>query len=185
MGMFDFLNPAASANKYLSQIPGAVQPYYQPYMDAGSSVLPGLESQYGQLMQDPSQRLGEIGAGYTQSPGYQQALQQALGAGLSGSAAGGMLGTPASQQTQGDIAGQLSSQDYQNYMNNALGLYQSGLQGGMGLGQMGQQASTQYGNILGSNLVQQGGYAAAGTAGLDKLLGSAAGNIFGALGNIK
>ncbi len=42
-------NPANAASKYLDQIPGAIKPYYDPYINAGKGALDELGSQYGQL----------------------------------------------------------------------------------------------------------------------------------------
>jgi hypothetical protein len=151
-------NPAEEANQYIKQIPGAVKQYYQPYMEAGQRQLPGLEEQYGQLMNNPGQRFNEIGSSFQQSPGFQFALNQALDAANRSAAAGGMAGTPSSQQNAMQLATQLGLQDYYNYMGGATDLYKMGLGGGHQLYSQGQQASSSMADQVAQALAQQGAY---------------------------
>jgi hypothetical protein len=158
-------NPANSANNYLNQIPGSVSPYYQPYINQGQQSNQILQGQYGNLINNPNAIYDKLGQGYHESPGYQFKLNQALQAGTNAAAAGGMAGSPQHEQQNMQVANDIAGQDYQDYINHILGLYGIGLQGEQGLGQQGFQASTGYGDILGSNLAQQGGLAYQGQAG--------------------
>ena len=158
-------NPADSASPYLQQIPGAVNPYYQPYINQGQQANQNLMSQYGELLNNPGDKFSQLGQGYKESPGYQFKLNQALQAGNNASAAGGMAGSPMHQQQSMQTANDIASQDYNDYINHILGLYGYGLQGEQGLGQQGYEASRGYGDILGSNLAQQGQLAYEGQAG--------------------
>ena len=108
------------ADQYMSQIPDILKKYFAPYEG---------------LVQDPTQKLSQIGAGYKQSPGYQFALNQALKGVGQASAAGGMAGSPQQQQQAAATAQGLASQDYGQYMQRALGLYGTGLAGQRGLGE--------------------------------------------------
>lgn len=195
---------AGAAMPYLNQMGSTLSPYYQPYINAGNQalggmqgqasqltgMLPGLQSQYagtnqmGQgamsaytnMMNNPGQTVNNIGASYHQSPGYQFALQQAMGAGNNQAAAGGMIGTPAAQQQQMQTASGLANQDYYNWFGNAMNMYGQGAQGASNLygqGLQGQQGLYGQGlNTLGS--LGQMGYGA--SSGLAQNLGIALNN---------
>lgn len=177
-------NPADDANRYLSQIPGKMNPYYQPYINAGRGALDTLRSEYGNLLNNPSGVYGKLAQDYEPSKGYQFLLQQALNAGDNASARGGMLGTPQHQQEAMQTAQGLASQDFEKYLHNIMGLYQGGLGGMQGLEQQGYGASTDYGNMLGSVLGQQAQNAYAGRAGMNQANSQNWSNIFGGLGSI-
>lgn len=158
-------NPADVANDYLNKIPGQVNPYYQPYIDQGREANKHLTEQYGKLTNNPNDLYSELGKGYQQSPGYQFKLNQALQSGTNAAAAGGMAGSQMHQQQAMQMGNDIANQDYEQYINHILGLYGTGLQGEQGLSQQGYNASTGYGDILGSNLGAQAGYGYAGQAG--------------------
>lgn len=162
-------NPATSAMPYLQQIPSTISPYYQPYINAGSSSLNQLMGQYTNLLTNPSMMLNNIGSGYTQSPGYQSQYNQAMNASNQSAAAGGMLGTPENQQQSAQMATDLANQDYWNYMNHALGLYQTGLSGEQGINQMGYGASNELANSLANNLQSEAGLTYAGQSEQNKI----------------
>lgn len=154
--LFGGKNPANSAMPYVNQIPGATQGYQSPWFDAGKNMIPGLTDQYNQLMTDPSKRLNEIGSGYKQSPGFQFALQQALQSGDHSAAAGGMAGSPEHEQQNMQLSSNLASQDYNNYMQNALGLYGHGLSGGQNMSNQGQQSGQSMADMIAQTLAQEG-----------------------------
>lgn len=209
MGFFDFMSggedPSKKAMPYLDKIPGTISPYYDPYISKGNQALNGYSNQsmqnaslgnglnntYGQMMNDPSSIYNKIGEGYTSSPGYNFALQQALGAINNSAAAGGMTGTPQHQQNAGQMATNLANQDYERYFQNALGLFGGGLQGQQGmynqgyqglgnLSQMGYGASNQLAQSLGQNLQNQAGLEYAGQANQNQSRGGFFGNVLGA-----
>lgn len=171
-------NPANAANQYLNQIPGQMSPYFNPYIGAGQGALNTLQGQYGNLLNNTGDVYNKLAGGYKESPGYQFALQQALGAGQNQSAAGGMLGTPADQQQQMGIATGLANQDFGNYMQNQMGLYGQGLQGMQGLNQMGWDASKSFAENLANVLGQQAQYGYAGQAGQNANRSGLLNNIF-------
>jgi hypothetical protein len=133
-------NPADAAMPYVNQIPGQSSQYMQPYFQAGTGALPNLQDQYSKLLSNPGGMANKIGESYHQSPGFKFALEQALASGNNAAAAGGMTGTPQHEfQAQQNATG-LANQDYNNYMQNAMGMYGAGLTGQQGMAGMGQQA---------------------------------------------
>ena len=148
-------NPSSAANPYMDQMGPELQKWLGPYVQAGNRQLPGLEGQYGQLMNDPGGRLNQIGAGYHQSPGFQFALQQALQGAGHAAAAGGMAGSPQHEQQNMGLAAGLANQDYNQWLGNALGMYGKGLSGSQGLYDTGEQAGVGMGEDLASILGQR------------------------------
>ena len=167
---FDPPNPADSAQPYYDKIPGMLPGYYnpyiqqgqnatQPYMQGGAWAGQNLQSQLGQLTNDPGGMMNKFGAGFKQSPGYQFQVNQALGAANRASASGGMAGSPAEQQSIAGTVNGFANQDYYNYMNHVTGLYGQGLQGMQGMYNTGAQigenmydTSAQSSNDLASGL---------------------------------
>ncbi len=148
-------NPSNSANNYLSQIPGAMSPYYQPYINAGQSALGNLQGVYGNITNNPGGFLNQIGSNFQQSPGFNFALQQALKAANQRSNAGGMAGSPMNVQEDMQMATNLGNQDYYNWLDHATGLFNSGLQGQQGLATQGFNAANEMGQSMGNYLMQQ------------------------------
>lgn len=178
-----FPNPADSAMPYYNQIAPTITPYYQPYINAGQSALPQVQSQYERMMYDPNEIISSIGSGYQQSPGYQWSYDQAMKGANNAAAAGGMLGTPQSQQQSAELATNLANQDFYNYLNHALGLYGQGVQGEQGINEMGFKASDTLAENLARALMSQGRLQYAGQAMSNKntadLLGGATSMIKG------
>lgn len=159
--MFGGRNPYGAAEGEMGQIPGMLEKYFGPYLQAGQWALPQLYSQYGALLADPGAKMAQFGSEFQQSPGYEWQKQQALQAGQQAAAAGGMAGTPAEQQQQEQTATQLANQDYYNYLNHVMNLYQQGLGGTAGLGQLGFRAASGLGEDLASIMQAQAQLAAA------------------------
>lgn len=155
IGMPNYTNPAEGAMPYLEQIPETMRPYYNPYVNAGRNALSGLTEQYGSLINDPTGLMNKIGATYQQSPGFQSRVGQATNAAMNAAAAGGMTGSPTHQQNVSQMVNDIAGQDYNNYMNQALGQYGLGLQGMGGINQMGYGASTGLADSLASNLLNR------------------------------
>ncbi len=180
-------DPSKEAMSYLEKIPGTVSPYYQPYIGAGTQGLQGLQdvmSQYTGLTKDPTAVMNKIGSQYTASPGYQWNLGQGLKAANQASAAGGMAGSPAEQAEMAKYAQGLASQDYGDYMNRALGLYGTGLQGMGGTSQfqsqLGYGASNELANTLANVLGSQAKLKYAGQVAQNQ----SNGGLFGGLGSM-
>lgn len=184
MGLFGVgqgKSPSGEANKYLNQIPGQTGQFFNPYIDAGKSQLPGLQQQYGDIINNPGGKLNDIGSNFQQSPGFKFALEQALGAANRSAAAGGMAGSPASMQQNMGIATDLGNQDYYNWLNGATGLYGQGLQGSQGLAGMGAQSGNAQANMIAQMLAQQAQNAQAEQKAKNESQGSGWGNILGGI----
>jgi uncharacterized protein YcfJ len=175
-------NPADAANKYFNQIPAELQKYLSPYINAGQGAFPQLQGQYGNLLNDPGGMLNKIGQGYQQSPGFKFALQQALGGAGNAAAAGGMAGSPQHEQQNMGIATNLANQDYNQYLQNAMGMYNQGLAGEQGLYNTGAQAGMGMGEDLATLLQNQGKLAYEGQAGQNQANSSMWSNLFGGAG---
>lgn len=173
-------DPSDAAMKYYQQIPGAISPYYQPYINAGKNAMGQLMPQYGQLTNDPSGMLAKLGTGYQQSPGYQFQMQQALGAAQNSASAGGMSGSPEAQQFAAQAAGNVANQDYNSWLQNVLGLYQTGIGGLSGINTMGYNASNEYAGDVANALQNQGNLAYQGQADKNKQ----SSDMWGSLGGI-
>jgi len=174
-------NPANAANQYLNQIPGAMSPYFQPYINQGMQVMPGLGQLYSNLVADPGAYYNNLSSRYKESPGYQFKLQQGLGAAGNAAAAGGFLGTPMHQQQATQIAEGYANQDFNDYLNQILGLFKGGIEGSQGIANKGFEASQRYGENLGNVLGSQAQYEYAGKAGENQGKTQGWSNIFGGL----
>lgn len=151
----DWKNPAKAGMKSMDQIPDFLKQYLSPYINAGNQALPGLQDQYGKLMNDPGGRINEIGQGYHQSPGFQFALQQALQGAGHAAAAGGMAGSAQHEQQNMGVATGLADQDYNQWLGHALGAYQTGLQGQQGIYNTGANTGMAMGEDLASYLANR------------------------------
>lgn len=183
-GMGQDNNPADAGMPYLNQIGSTITPYYQPYMDAGKSMIPGLEAQYGQLVNNPGAVMNHIGQSFQQSPGYQFQVNQALNAANRAAAAGGTLGTPMEQQGIASTVNGLANQDYYNYLNHALGMYGQGLGGMSHMFDTGFMASNGLANNLAQALSAQAQMAYAGQASQNQANNGFMGDIMGGIGSI-
>lgn len=151
MGLFGgWNNPADAAMGDMDQIPGQISKYMDPYIKQGQEQYGRLNDQYGRLMNDPGGRVNEIGASYHQSPGFQFALQQALQGAGHAAAAGGMAGSPQHEQQNMTVATGLANQDYNQYLQNALGAYGMGMQGSQGLYNTGAEMGKSAGEDMAS-----------------------------------
>lgn len=177
-----FNDPSKGAGNYLNQVPGAISPYYQPYVNAGQSQIPGLENQYNGLMNNPGDIISRIGQGYQQSPGFKFQLGQGESAINNAQAAGGMAGSPQHQQQAGELANNLANQDYYQYMDKALGQYDVGLQGSQGLFNTGYGASNDMATSLANMLMSQAGLKYAGQANKNQQIGGLFGDAAGLAG---
>lgn len=152
-------NPADAAKPYLDQIPGVGHQNYDPYINAGRDASSRTKSQYEDLMNDPTGFINKLMEAYKPSEGYQFQKEQ-LGKEMSNTAAaGGIAGTPLDQQNQAAGIQGLLSQDQQQFLQNALGRFDTGLKGEEGIAGRGFDASKDLADLLGGSLNQQGGLA--------------------------
>ena len=188
-------NPAKEANNYLDQIPGAMKPYFEPYINKGREAGDKLTGQYNNMTENPGEFYNNLGKGYTQSPGYQATLREALAAANNAAAmgGGGGLGTPGHENYAANAAGDAANKDYQDYINHIMDIFGQGQKGQQKEEQQGYESSKDYGTSVGNVLGQKGQYGYAGAAGenanksntwsnIFKLGGAALGSIGGPLG---
>jgi hypothetical protein len=157
-------NPADKAMPYLNQVPQVGQQYYNPYVQQGQQASQNVNQQYQQLTQDPQSFLNQIMAGYKPSTGYSQQSDEALRAANNSAAAAGNLGTSYDQQNRAKLVQSLMGNDMQQYLQNVLGIYGTGLQGQQNTANQGYNASGQLADYLGNNLGAQAGLAYQGDA---------------------
>ena len=154
-------NPYQQDAQYMDQIPGIQQQYLGPYSQMGQTLLPQLAGGYGAMTMHPGQIQAGLGSGFQQDPGYQWNLDQQMQGQNQAMAAGGMSGSPESQQFAEDTSGQLANQQYQHYLNNQMKIAGSGLQGEQGLENQGYRASGQMANNMTDYLYNRGNLAGA------------------------
>lgn len=184
MMMGDYQNPADKGMDYMNQIPGQLSKYLDPYINAGQHQLPGLQGQYDQLMNDPGGRLNQIGQGYHQSPGFQFALQQALQGSGHAAAAGGMAGSPQHEQQNMGLATNLANQDYNQWLQNALGMYNTGMAGSQNLYDTGAKTGMAMGEDMASVLANKAKLAYEGQNAENQHEGGMWGSLLGGAGTI-
>ncbi len=146
----DWENPYDKALPDINRLPGQISPYYEKFINRGNRAGDALEGQYGNLINDPGGLMNRIGGGYQQSPGFKFALEQALQGAAHAAAAGGMAGSPQHEQQNIGIATNLANQDYNSWIERALGLYGRGLSGEEGLYGTGYNASNEMGQNIGN-----------------------------------
>jgi hypothetical protein len=159
LGSDNWQNPSNFGMPYIQQIPGMARQTLNPYIKAGQQAVPGLQNQFSKLLQNPGGRVNEIGKGYQQSPGLQFAIKQALAAAGHGAAAGGYAGSPQHEFYNMQQATGLANQDYNSWMQNALGEYNQGLAGQQNLYGTGANASNSLAQMISQALAGQGSLA--------------------------
>jgi len=203
-------DPSKAASPYFQQIPNAISPYYSPFINAGIGIQPHLQDQYADLLNqyggqlssnystlvnNPSDVYNKIAGQYQQSPGYKFQYDQAMNAANNAAASGGMAGSPQHQQQAATLAQNLASQDFNNYLSKALGLYGTGLEGEhqlFGTGLQGYQniynqgigAANSMAEQIAQALAAQGSLAYAGQANKNQAQGSALGTLLGGIGSL-
>lgn len=152
-------NPMGEANKYLDQIPGVAHQGYDPYVNAGQDASGKTKSQYEELINDPTGFINKLMEAYKTSDGYNFQKDELTKSYGNSAAAGGIAGTPLDQQNQAEGVQGLLSKDMQQFLQNALGVFNTGLSGEEGIANRGFDASGKLTDALGIGLNQQGGLA--------------------------
>ncbi len=145
-----YKNPADDSMKYLQGLPPQILQYLLPYINAGNKATGESGDAYSNLVTNPSSVYNSIASNYKQSPGYQFNVDQSTKAAANAAAAGGMAGSPQHQQQLASVIAGLSSQDFNNYLQNVLGQYDIGLQGLGNLSKTGAETAENYGTDLGN-----------------------------------
>lgn len=177
-GMFGD-SPGDAAAPHLAQAKQDIQDYSNIPIDRGYRTSQLLEPLYKQLMEDPQKIMEMLSSGYQSSPGYQFKLQQALQAANQAHAAGGSLGTPANAYDDMNVANGIASQDFNDFYNRKLGLFNTGVSGNQHFSDTGTDMARAVMEDLASLSGAQGAYAAKDTAGSNNAIS----NIFGGIGS--
>ena len=141
-------NPYDASAAYLDQIPEIQQQYLGMYNRGGHVLYPSLGAGYGQMALHPGKTQARLGESFEADPGYQWQLDQELQANDQAMAAGGMSGSPQSQQFAEQTAQGFADKSYNNFMNRQLGIMEGGLGGLQGLENQGFKASGQMANSM-------------------------------------
>jgi hypothetical protein len=196
-------NPGNSAMPYYNQIPGQLNSIYSPWInEARTAVNPylnngqwagqNLQGQISSLINNPTSIMNSIGRTFKQSPGYQWQPQQAQNAVNNAAAAGGMAGSPMQQQQSANMVNQFANQDYYNYLNHGIGMYQTGFNALMPMYSTGANIASnmygtganmanQYGQNMTEALMNQGNLAYNTQVNQNQQQGQGWGDIFGGL----
>jgi len=152
--------PYDAAMQQYQQYGQQAQQAQQPYQQAGQGAI-GDYQKWLQGQQDPSQFINDQMANYQESPYAQYLQQQAMRAGQNAASADGTMGsTPMMQQMQQN-AGNIASQDQNQWLQNVLGINSQYGQGQQNLMTGGQNAANQLSN-MNMNMGQRMGEAAYG-----------------------
>lgn len=118
--------------------------YLQPWQTAGQTGLTNYMDMLKRY-QNPEEMYNNIMGGWKMSQGTQSRLGGAMDALKNSMAARGMMGSGQEMKDIGKTYEDYAAQDQQQYLNNILGIGQTGLQGNANLSQWGQNAGTNMG----------------------------------------
>jgi hypothetical protein len=179
---FTGVNPADQAMQFSRQLPGQVQPYYQPFIDQGQQANQGLNEQYTQMSENPGDYMNQLMKGYSLDNGFQM-QKKLLQKELSGiAAAGGYRGNQYDQEKQGQLVAALLANHRGDWLDRVRALQESGLQGRRHAGDLGFAASTGLGDVLGSNTNTMGSIAFQGAQAKQQARSDLLRNIIGGAG---
>lgn len=162
-------NPAGAAMPYLNRIPQEVRPYYEPYIEGGREASDIQDPLHQAMAASPDAFLKTIMEGYEPSRGYQFKKGEMERAINNNAGHGGFIGTPHNQRQQAELVQGLLSEDMQQFLSNILGTQNTGLEGLERRTNRGFEASTGYGDIVGSTLGSQAGLGYQGQAGQNQM----------------
>lgn len=139
---------------------GQAQGTQQPFLNAGTGAIGDYQS-WLKGQQDPSKFINNLMGQYKESPYAQYLQQQSMRAGQNAASASGLTGsTPLMQQLQQN-AGNIASQDQNQWLQNVLGINTQYGQGQQNLMSGGQNAANSLTNLF-NQMAQNMGQAAYG-----------------------
>jgi hypothetical protein len=148
--------PYDAAMQQYQQWANKGQQTQQPYLDAGTGAI-GDYQKWLQSQQDPSKFINDQMKNYQTSDYAKNLQQQSMNAGQNAASASGLMGsTPLMQQLQNN-AGQITSADQNQWLQNVLGINTQYGQGENNLMQSGQNAANSLTNMynqMGQNMGQ-------------------------------
>lgn len=142
--------PYGKAMDQYQQWANKAQNAQNPFYNAGTSAIPDYQK-WLQSQSDPSGFIAKLMGQYKESPQAQYMQQQSMRAGQNAASASGLMGsTPLMDQLQQN-AGNIASQDQNQWLQNVLGVnaqYGQGQQNLMGMGANSANALTNmYGDM--------------------------------------
>lgn len=156
-GLFgDAGSPYEDASKYLEQYLPQAQQYQKPFYEAGTAAIPEYQK-WLQGMRNPSGFINNLMGQYQESPYAQNLQRQARQGGINAASASGLTGSTPFAQQMAQTAGNISSQDMNQWLQNVLGIntqYGAGQAGMMGMGQNSANALTNLMNEYMKNQAQ-------------------------------
>jgi hypothetical protein len=102
------------------------QGFQKPYLEKGLEQYPLLQK-YIQQLSNPQQMQNEWAQGYQSSPYAQRMLEMNKGQGLDAASAMGLMGSSGALQNIQQGAGDITSKDRQQYLNDLMQKYMSGI----------------------------------------------------------
>lgn len=146
MGWFDSIfNPGKAyekAGKEYEKKYNEAQGYLKPYADQGQDQYSRLNNAENSLL-DPSKLQNEWSQGYEMSPYAQQMQKQAMGSGMDAASSMGLLGSSTALNNMQQGSSNIMQKDRQQYMNDLMQKYISGLGIGQNIYNQGAGASGQ------------------------------------------
>lgn len=175
--------PYDAAQQQYQQWANKGQHVQQPFLDAGTGAI-GDYQEWLRGQKDPSAFINHLTSQYQESPYAQYLQKQSLRAGQNAASASGLSGsTPLFQQLQRN-AGNISSQDQNQWLQNVLGINSQYGQGQNNLIQGGQNSANALTNMY-NQVGQQMAEAAYGSeAGKNNDFWNTIGGGLGILGSI-
>lgn len=131
-------------NQYASQAQSQFNPYIQQGQDAGKTYNTHLSN----LLENPTELQDSIASHYQQSPYAHYLNNQAMDASNYAAQLGGVAGTPQQQTQLGGVLAQINGQDLNNYVNNGMNAYNTGLGGMSHLNDIGFQGAGSLANLF-------------------------------------
>lgn len=141
----------AASNNYYNAAQNQIAPYAQGGMAANDKLNQLLSS-----LSNPGELQNQWSSGYEESPYARQLEQSSLDRGLNAASAMGLGGSSAALNNIQETGSNIMNQDRQNYMNDLMQKYLSGV--GIAQNQFGTGASAA--NQFGANAMNQGSNAA-------------------------
>lgn len=153
-----------------------------PYYNAGQGAM-GDYQKWLQGQQDPSGFINNLMGQYKESPYAQYEQQQSLRAGQNAASASGLMGsTPMMQQLQQN-AGNIASQDQNQWLQNVLGINKQYGEGQQDMMHGGQNAANSLTNLYGQMGDRMGQAAYGRQAGKQQDFWNTLGGIGGMIGS--
>ena len=148
MGWFSQRSPQDAAMPYLNDVERTSRETYNPYIQRGEEAGGSLGRNFNAMSNDPTALINKIMEQYNESPAYQAKRNKALGSAYNAAAYGGNVGGAGHQEASADLVNSLMGEDMQQWLQNALGIQKTGLEGQQGLYNTGFAGSQNLGSDL-------------------------------------